>query len=108
MLLMAVIVVFSLSACGNVADDLQSNQWNLVSEKGSSAVADFGEKTGVFDIGMMKVGFDYEISDNKIDIIHEKGTYKYKIEKDGKEYKFVSEDEATKNSMGDLTLSPSK
>lgn len=108
-MILAIVMLLVLSACGkSMTDDLQSKKWNLVSDKGSSAVAEFGKDTVTFDIGMMNVGYDYKIEDGKLTLEDEKGVSVFEIKKDGDEYKLKSADEETKNSFGDLTLSPSK
>lgn len=103
-------ILFSLSACGSksVSKDLQTKKWNVVSDKGSSATAEFGKDKVTFDIGMMNIGYDYTLKENKLTLENEQGTSVFEIKKDGDEYKLKSADENTKNSFGDLTLSPAK
>lgn len=110
-LVMAIVLLFALGACGNkdVADDLRSQKWTFVNDKGDAGKAEFGKDTAKFDIGMaMNVGFDCKFEDDKITLVNPKSTLTYDIEKDGKEYKFKSANQETKKNGGDLTLSPSK
>lgn len=106
----ATIALFSLSACGTESsiEGLQSKKWNVVSDKGSSATAEFGKDKATFNLGVMSIGYDYKIEENKLTLENEQGIFVFEIIKDDDEYKLKSADEETKNSFGDLTLSPAK
>ncbi len=108
--LLIVIAVFGLSACGkNPSDDLQSKKWNVVATNGESYTAEFGKNAVSFKMGSFTRGFTYKI--NKDEISLEEGEEEpilFELKKDGDEYIFKATTEAIKDKFGDLTLSPSK
>lgn len=108
-MILFVVMLVVLSGCGkNVADDLQSKKWNVVSDKGSSGKVEFGKEKVTFDLGVMSVGFDYKVDGEEITLENESIISVFEIVKDGKEYKLNAKNDETKNGVGNLTLSASK
>ncbi|MFJ7934392.1 hypothetical protein [Sporosarcina sp. NPDC096371] len=109
-LLLMVVSIIGLSACGkNAQDDLQAHRWNVVSTNGEAYTAEFNKSTVSFAAGSFSRGFTYKIDNGKISLEEdEKEPVIFEVEKDGKEYKFTAASDDVKKQYGDLTLSPSK
>lgn len=105
--------IFMLGACSNtnIQEELQKNQWNVVSTNGESYIADFGQDTVSFDLTITKLGFSYSINEeNNTFTMTQQGKDKepqvFNITKNEDEYIFKSDNEETKEQYGDLTLRP--
>ena len=106
--LLMIISISVLSACGkSIEDNLQSNNWDIVSTNGESYTGNFHQSTVSFNNGFMSRGFSYEIEDNTI-ILKEDGEkpVTFEINEDDDEYIFKSTTKAIKEQFGDLTLTP--
>ena len=104
------LVVLTLAACGekSISEDLQSQKWNVVATNGENYTAEFGQDTVTFAMPIFSLGMAYEINENIVEMMKEDEIFKYEISKNGDEYKFVAQDDKTKDKFGDLTLSPAK
>lgn len=103
--------VFILTACSqSTHEELQKNQWQVVSDNGDSYVADFFEDTASFDLGVFELGYQYSITDNedteKITIENEEQNLKgtFKIEHEDNHIKFIADNEESLETYGNLTL----
>lgn len=104
------LVVLALAACGekSISEDLQNQKWNVVATNGETYTAEFGSETVTFAMPIFSLGMGYKISENEIKLLKDDEQFVYEISKNGDEYKFVAQDDKTKDKFGDLTLSPAK
>lgn len=104
------LLLLLLTGCGskNIANDLKSTKWNVVSTNGETYTAEFNQDTVSFQMGILSLGMFYEIDKNVITLTKEEKTYSYEVENDKNEYKFTAANDDTKDVFGDLTLSPVK
>ena len=104
-LMLAAVVLFSLSGCGSSpSKDLQSQTWDFVNGLDIAGTMDFKENTVIVQFGFLKRGFEYKISKDNIQLVQADKTLNYKISKNSDGYTFIAADENTKNDGGDLTL----
>ena len=103
---------FTLVGCNpSVQDELQANNWNVVSTNGEAYTADFGERTVTFDTNLFQRGFNYSIDKDEENItLNEPDTDEepitFSITKNENSYIFKVITDEVKESYGDLTLSP--
>lgn len=106
----SVIILLSLSACGeNAEEDLKSNIWNVVATNGEAYTAEFANDTVTFKMAeFLTVGMGYEINGDEITLIEEETNEEhiFTIEKNKQEYKFIAKTDEVRERFGDLTLSP--
>lgn len=106
--LVALLLVLTACGGGNLSDDLQSKKWNIVSSNGEAYTGEFSEDTVTFVKGAFTLGMTYQIEEDTITLERKEDVYRFEFEKSGDEYIFTSLDDTTKNTSGDLTLSPAK
>lgn len=113
-IILAVGVLFSLSACGaSTSKQLEGKEWSVVANNGQAGTLEFGNDVAMFDLGILKVGMDYEIKNDEITFsLSENGEVKksetYEIEKKKDGFFFKTIESSTGTSNGDLTLTPKK
>jgi len=111
-LLFTIFTLFTLSACGtSIHEDLQANNWQVVSTNGESYTADFAESTVSFDLQLLSLGFNYQLEEtdngNQITMTaDDTEPLVFNIEENGNEYTFTAQSEEVKDQYGNLTLSP--
>jgi len=107
-----IFTVFILSACGtSIHEDLQANNWQVVSTNGESYTADFAEDTVSFDLQFASLGFNYQIEEtdngNQITMTQENSKPAvFSIEENDNEFAFKAQSKEVKDQYGDLSLSP--
>jgi len=113
-LLFTIFTIFSLSACsGNsVHEDLQANNWNVVSTKGDAYSANFGKDTVTFDLAGFPFGYSYSLDEDETKIVFQPSegdeSIEYNIEKQNDEFVLTATTEESREENGDLTLTPSE
>lgn len=100
-----------LGACSteSTQENLQANNWNVVSTTGEAYTASFGQDTVTFEMGNMRRGFSYSIEDDNItleEMDSEDEAMTFTVDSNNGEYTFTSQTEEVKEQIGDLTLSP--
>jgi|SRR5699024_3324249 len=107
--------IFILSACsqGSIQENLQENNWNVVSTNGEAYTADFGSDTVTFDLQITSLGFSYSVDEEgEVPIItmeqpdSSDEAFSFSITQNDDEYKFTAENDDVYEQYGDLTLSP--
>jgi len=106
-----IFTVFILSACGSsIHEDLQANDWNVVSTNGEAYTANFSEDTVTFDLQVFSLGFQYDINEENETITlvedNQSDSLIFDVEKSNDEYSFTAQEEEVYEQYGDLTLSP--
>jgi len=110
--LLILLFTFILAGCSqSVQDELQANNWNVVSTNGEAYTADFGESTVTFDVNLFQRGFNYSIDEDEENItLNEPDTDEepitFSITKNENSYTFKAIADQVKERYGDLTLSP--
>jgi len=109
-----VLTVFILSACSSsIHENLQSQNWNVVSTNGESYTANFAQDTVTFDLQIASLGFNYDVNEEgeqaTITMTQQdssEGELVFNINQNEDEYQFIAQNEEVKDQYGDLTLSP--
>jgi len=84
-----IFTVFILSACGtSIHEELQANDWEVVSNTGDSITAQFGTNTATLT-GLLNfsVGYQYELNEDETEIRF------YTTENDNEQYSYNDEPE---------------
>lgn len=103
---------FTLAGCSqSIQDELQENNWNVVSTNGEAYTASFSESTVTFNSSLFQRGFNYSIDEEEDDItLNESDTddepITFSINKHESKFTFTAILEEVKENFGDLTLSP--
>ena len=103
---------FALAGCSqSIQDELQENNWNVVSTNGEAYTASFSESTVTFNSNLFQRGFNYSIDEEEDNItLNEPDTddepITFSINKNESEFTFTAILEEVKETFGDLTLSP--
>ncbi|TNX23934.1 hypothetical protein [Enterococcus faecium] len=108
------ILLFSITLAGcsqSVQDELQENNWNVVSTNGEAYTAEFGESTVTFTSNLFQRGFSYTIDEEEENItLNEPDTddepITFLINKSDNSFLFTAITDEVKETYGDLTLSP--
>jgi len=106
-----IFTIFILSGCGSsIHEDLQANNWNVVSTNGEAYTADFSESTVTFDLQVFNLGFQYDVDEEANTITLKEDTESddlmFDVEKADDEYTFTAQDEEVYEQYGNLSLSP--
>jgi len=110
--LFVLIFSFTLAGCSqSIHDELQANNWNVVSTNGEAYQADFGESTVTFGAGVFQRGFSYTVDEEKDTItLNEPDTddepITFSVTKNDSSFTFTAITDEIKEANGDLTLSP--
>ena len=102
---------FTLAGCSqSIQDELQENNWNVVSTTGEAYTASFSESTVTFNSNLFQRGFNYSIDEEDNITLNEPDTddepITFSINKNESEFTFTPILEEVKENFGDLTLSP--
>lgn len=109
---LTIFIIALIAGCsseGNIKENLQENNWNVVSTTGESYTANFASDTVTFEMGGFRRGFSYNIEDNVITLEEQDSDDEpitFSIEENEDEYIFTTEDEEVREQFGNLTLSP--
>ena len=100
-----------MSGCGtSMHEDLQANDWNVVSTNGEAYTATFAENTVTFDLQILSLGFHYDVDEENDRITLKEDTESddliFDVEKASNEYTFTAQDEEVYEQYGNLSLSP--
>jgi len=113
-IIVLIFTIFTLAGCSNfgssVHEDLQANNWNVVSTKGDAYSADFGENTVTFDLAGFPFGYSYSLNEDETKIVFQPSEddemIEYNIERKEDEFILKATTEESREENGDLTLSP--
>lgn len=114
-LLVLLSLSFILVACGqSYHEQLQANDWQVVSTNGESYTASFQNDTVITTVIGIEMGQPYSIDEEKDQISFYKADNSeeetvastYNISQEGDEINFISANDETKEQYGDLTLYP--
>lgn len=108
------ILIFSITLTGcsqSIQDELQADNWNVVSTNGEAYTAEFGESTVTFTSNLFQRGFSYKIDEEAENItLNEPDTedepITFSIDKNDNNFKLTAIIDEVKETYGDLTLSP--
>ena len=102
--------VFILTACSqSTHEQLQENQWQVVSDNGESYTANFFEDTVSFKMGVFEYGYQYSITNDddteKIQMIYDDDDKPiFEIQHEDNYIKFIADNDEVYEQYGNLTL----
>lgn len=106
-----IFTVFTLAACSSsIQEELQANDWNVVSTNGESYQASFNEDTITFDLTIFQLGYQYSIDEENDTLTWKEDTKSepmtFDVSKNNDEFIFEAQADEVYDQYGNLTLTP--
>lgn len=110
-LIFTIFTVFTLTACSSsIQEELQDNDWNVISTNGESYQASFNEDTIMFDLTVFQLGYQYSIDEENNTLTWIEDTESepmiFDVNKNNDEFIFEAQADEVYDQYGNLTLTP--